>query len=258
MTDRHTACRVSPSRHSMLAVAPSLPMDGSSRSPQRKDDARASWVREETSPARPGCAAGVRRARGAAGGFGERFGADPGQRCRPRPRASQRAVDRHRRPTLGHARRDAGGAAGAGEPRRHVLAFVRLEPAVLSEPGEHPHGQLLTHHGRLPADHAVRCVPLVPRRLDARHVDARRGLPHGPVRQVHRRLPERCVERVRPAWVGSMGRLRALGLLLVRAHGGRRARVPRRGSVDRLLDHGAGRRRGTVHPVGAAGPAALR
>ena len=50
LTDRHTACRVSPSRHPMLGALRSLPMDGSNRSPQRKDDARASWVREETPP----------------------------------------------------------------------------------------------------------------------------------------------------------------------------------------------------------------
>ena len=98
--------------------------------------------------------------------------------------------------------------AGSG---RDVPGRVRREPALLPEPGEHPHRQLLAHHPRLPAGPAVRPVRVVPRRLDARDVAARRRLPNGAVRQVPRWLPALGGDRLRPARLGPMGGVRALG-----------------------------------------------
>ena len=106
---------------------------------------------------------------------------------------------------------DAGPVRAPGGSGRDVPGRVRREPALLPEPGQHPHGQLLAHHPRLPAGPAVRQVRMVRRRLDARDVAARCRLPNGALRQVPRRLPARGGDRLRPTRLGPVGGVRALG-----------------------------------------------
>ena len=181
---------------------------------------------------------------------------------------------------------DADPVGASRRPGRDVPRRVRREPALLSQPREHPDRRLLPHPPRLPADPAVRPVRVVPRRLDARDVAARRGLPDRAVRQVHRRVPARGGDRLRPAGLGPVGGVRALGARglhpdhrrvppRVRARsGGPRDRGARgrggrvraghdRAAVPRARDVGAARtrdpipgRRGRVRRP-AAGPSAL-
>jgi hypothetical protein len=106
---------------------------------------------------------------------------------------------------------DAGPVRAPGGSGRDVPGRVRREPALLPEPGQHPHGQLLAHHPRLSAGPAVRQVRMVRRRLDARDVAARCRLPNGALRQVPRWLPALGGDRLRPTRLGPVGGVRALG-----------------------------------------------
>ena len=142
---------------------------------------------------------------------------------------------------------DADPVGATRRPGRDVPRRVRREPALLSQPREHPDRQLLPHPPRLPADPAVRPVRVVPRRLDARDVAARRGLPDGAVRQVHRRVPACGGDRLRPAGLGPVGGVRALGAR--RLHPDDRRVPPRvRARSGGPRDRGARGRGGRVRP----------
>ena len=133
------------------------------------------------------------------------------------------------------------------EQGHDVLQRVRREPALLSQPVEHPDGQLFAHDGCVPGDAAVRGLPVLPRRLHDRHVAPRPGVHDGLVRQVHRRVSTRRPHGLRAARLGSMGGVRPFPVPGLQADD-RRPHPDVRGRCVGLLDQRARIARGALHP----------
>ena len=163
---------------------------------------------------------------------------------RPGRLPAEHRPDPHRRPTREHAVGDAERPPDAPGARRRIHPCLRRQLAVLSQPDEHPHRQLLAHDGRVHqplSDRRLRAFHRTGRGcIDHRDVAPRCRLRDGSRRQVPEPVPAVDPGCIHPSGLGSMGRPRHRwrGFLLQLRDDAERPDQGLRPSSVRLLDHG--------------------